>query len=304
MRFYGSIVGVGMAMGLVAGCSSAHEMLDDAGSTGGDTGHEVYDVGPPVDAATEACGPTICGPGTQCCNASCGICTEPGIGCVDIACADAGPAPRFCGGLAGVRCETNEYCDYPDGSYCGGDDSQGVCRPRPTDCPDPGGVPVCGCDGTDYLTECSAYLVGTDIAHFGSCTTPPPSSSVSATRSCGPTDGPAWLFVVTDGGAPVCSGIPTTASLSLTVFDGLESAAPGTVYAIGSVPSSQGQAEYCPAGGGGPPCFTLSGTVTLDSFVTGTSASFSYDLTDFTGTRYAGSHVTVDLWCPGSVICG
>jgi hypothetical protein len=33
-----------------------------------------------------ACGPTSCGEGMVCCNASCGICTPPGYACIQIAC--------------------------------------------------------------------------------------------------------------------------------------------------------------------------------------------------------------------------
>lgn len=35
---------------------------------------------------TQECGSTTCGKGTGCCNASCGICTEPGFACIQIAC--------------------------------------------------------------------------------------------------------------------------------------------------------------------------------------------------------------------------
>lgn len=79
---------------------------------------------------------------------------------------------RFCGTLTseGVPgCLDDELCDYPDDSFCGGDDSGGVCVARPTDCPLPGGVTVCGCDGNDYDDECLANLAGTDVAALGSC---------------------------------------------------------------------------------------------------------------------------------------
>ncbi len=306
MRFDSAFVVVSLAMGIVAGCSSAHEAFGDSGPVVGDSGPIVYDAGPVSDAAAgEPCGPTTCGAGTTCCNASCGICTPPGTGCIDLFCesVDAGPAPHYCGGLEGAVCAPSEYCDFPDGAYCGGADAQGLCRARPTACLDPGGVPVCGCDGVDYLAECSAYFAGTDVAHFGSCSTPPPAHGVAAMRSCGPADGPAWIFTITDG-APVCAGIPTSASLSIDVWYALETAAPGTVYTIGSSFSSQGSAAYCPSGGGGPPCFTLTGTLTLDAFHEGVSASFSYDLVDFHGTHYTGSHASVALWCPGAPLCG
>ncbi len=34
----------------------------------------------------EPCGETTCGPGTYCCNASCGMCVKPGMFCIQIAC--------------------------------------------------------------------------------------------------------------------------------------------------------------------------------------------------------------------------
>lgn len=34
----------------------------------------------------EQCGTVVCPPGLVCCNASCGICTEPGGFCIQIAC--------------------------------------------------------------------------------------------------------------------------------------------------------------------------------------------------------------------------
>ena len=34
----------------------------------------------------EDCGPTVCGAGQECCNASCGICTEPGGFCTQQVC--------------------------------------------------------------------------------------------------------------------------------------------------------------------------------------------------------------------------
>ncbi|MCO4747997.1 MAG: hypothetical protein KC912_24605 [Proteobacteria bacterium] len=34
----------------------------------------------------EVCGDTVCGEGLECCNASCGICVEPGNVCIQLAC--------------------------------------------------------------------------------------------------------------------------------------------------------------------------------------------------------------------------
>lgn len=42
------------------------------------------------DAPVEQCGNRVCPPGTYCCNASCGICLEPGLGCIQIVCDNPG----------------------------------------------------------------------------------------------------------------------------------------------------------------------------------------------------------------------
>lgn len=41
---------------------------------------------PEIIIGGEACGPTVCGKGTTCCNPSCGICTPPGWSCTQQVC--------------------------------------------------------------------------------------------------------------------------------------------------------------------------------------------------------------------------
>ena len=78
-----------------------------------------------------------------------------------------GGGSAACGGFGGPECSADEYCSYPDG-LCGGDDSQGVCLPRPDGCTKdcPG---VCGCDGQFYCNECAAHLLGVEIGSTISC---------------------------------------------------------------------------------------------------------------------------------------
>jgi len=73
-----------------------------------------------------------------------------------------------CGGFAGSVCPSSMYCDYPAGSYCGGDDSTGTCRARPTSCTKEY-KPVCGCDRKTYSNACMAAMAGQDSFRDGPC---------------------------------------------------------------------------------------------------------------------------------------
>jgi hypothetical protein len=86
--------------------------------------------------------------------------------------ADAAPdvdsgSKVLCGGLQGLTCEGTAYCDWPDDS-CGISDGLGACEERPTEC-EPGGEPVCACDGTRYENKCEAARDGQDVAEVGIC---------------------------------------------------------------------------------------------------------------------------------------
>lgn len=190
------LCGFGAAMTLVA-CGSSHSPGD--GGAGERDGMVVRDGTVAGDDGGEACGPTTCGAGEVCCNASCGICVAPGGSCIDIACEDAGvmcgtetcgatelccagcDGDVFCAGGpvcpdvscpvdtcgSSADCGSDAYCDLP-GASCGG---TGVCAPRPEGCPEdcPG---VCGCDGRTYCNDCMAAAAGVDVSDDG-CTTPP-----------------------------------------------------------------------------------------------------------------------------------
>lgn len=127
---------------LALGCQRVH-VGDDDGGTGGDSG------------AREQCGPVTCDPGQVCCNASCGICTGPGAGCITLECID----PCTSNG----DCASSEYCAL---TSCGG---TGTCVPRPVGACITLYDPVCGCDGTTYGNACEAGQSGMSIDFDGEC---------------------------------------------------------------------------------------------------------------------------------------
>jgi hypothetical protein len=67
-------------------------------------------------------------------------------------------APPTCGGLGGARCDTGQFCDYPDHS-CGAADQAGTCVAVPTAC-DASIAPVCGCNGVTYQNDCLRQAAG------------------------------------------------------------------------------------------------------------------------------------------------
>lgn len=217
--------------------------------------------------------------------------------------ADGGSALRSCGGFAELACGPSEYCDYPDGSFCGGDDRTGVCRPRPTDCLEPGGVTVCGCDGTEYIGECAAMLAGTDVARIGPCVTTSAYDTAMAEPTCAPADGPAWLFTLTTDRA-TCDDTRTDGSIQISVWHALETATPGTVYELGESFASDGQALVC--GAPGTPCALATGSFWFSVFAEGEVARISFDIRTADGRRFAETDLEVALfWCRlGFVGCG
>jgi len=75
-----------------------------------------------------------------------------------------------CGGASDVECPDGQYCDLAAGDGCDASNPEGVCKPRPTDCPEVA-FTVCGCDGNQYLSACWAAYAGASVKSVGACPT-------------------------------------------------------------------------------------------------------------------------------------
>jgi hypothetical protein len=123
----------------------------------------------PTGACLADC-PGVCGcDGKFYCNA-CGAHTAGTDDSSDRSCIPTSPdgGARVCGGLAGLQCDGNSYCDYAPAAHCGNADVQGTCQPRPQVCPQdcPG---TCGCDGRFYCNACIAQSAGFDESPDQNC---------------------------------------------------------------------------------------------------------------------------------------
>lgn len=74
----------------------------------------------------------------------------------------------FCGGPNAVACPGGMICDRMDPS-CGASDLGGVCVPVVAECE--AGMPVCGCDGQTYASDCARTMAGVTLGHEGTCAT-------------------------------------------------------------------------------------------------------------------------------------
>jgi Domain of unknown function (DUF6748)/Kazal-type serine protease inhibitor domain len=77
------------------------------------------------------------------------------------------PVAAACGGIQGLLCNDDEFCDFPEGQ-CYMPDAMGTCRTLPESCTAEF-APVCGCDGYTYVNACAAASWGTSVESDGYC---------------------------------------------------------------------------------------------------------------------------------------
>lgn len=76
-----------------------------------------------------------------------------------------------CGGYLGNTCAPQEFCSFAPEAICGWADANGTCAELPEVCPfllDPSAA-VCGCDGSNYQSECQANHAGASVSSQGVC---------------------------------------------------------------------------------------------------------------------------------------
>jgi hypothetical protein len=86
--------------------------------------------------------------------------------------AGGGGVGKVCGGLQGLGCAGDLFCQFEPSAQCGAADQTGTCQQRPEACADVYS-PVCGCDDKTYGNACEAQGEGVSIARVGECLATP-----------------------------------------------------------------------------------------------------------------------------------
>jgi hypothetical protein len=88
-------------------------------------------------------------------------------------CPSSSTLGKTCGGIAALRCDDGQFCNYEDpanGNGCSDrfPDAAGKCEALADQCPQQSD-PVCGCDQTTYDNNCRAHEAGISVSHAGAC---------------------------------------------------------------------------------------------------------------------------------------
>jgi len=82
--------------------------------------------------------------------------------------AEKPPAGQACGGIQGLGCPRDRFCDIDTPNACDGADLMGTCRIPPQACLQIYD-PVCGCDGVSYGNDCERQAAQIQLDHPGEC---------------------------------------------------------------------------------------------------------------------------------------
>jgi hypothetical protein len=93
------------------------------------------------------------------------------------------PPGTMCGGIAGLRCPADQFCQFAVGQ-CQMPDAAGLCAHKPEGCLAVY-LPVCGCDGKTYGNDCEAAAAGISVKSKGACAGADAGTNTPPGKICG-----------------------------------------------------------------------------------------------------------------------
>jgi hypothetical protein len=153
--------------------------------------------------------------------------------------------------IGGSSCGKGEYCKSTSGGQCSG---SGICTKMGTMCP---AIyqPVCGCDGKDYGSECSAGSQGMNVKSKGTCSSGGSNTSGSTCQigstSCGSGMYCKASAVGVCSGKGLCEAVPTVCNKILISVCGCDGKDYGNPCMAASQSMNLASKGKCGSGGTG-----------------------------------------------------